>query len=97
MPKKNLANFPGEPADDKLAVVLKQNQELIGELGKLTKKINQYLVFTQVMTIIKVVFIVVPLVLSIIYLPVLLKNFLAPYQSLLPAGSLDNLNSYLPK
>lgn len=75
----------------------KQNEELIGEVHLLTKKIKQYLLFTKVMTILKVIFIVVPIILAVIYLPPILKNFLSPYQKLLNPNSLGNINPYLPK
>lgn len=98
MSKKNITKSSKDfNVDDKFNNLARQNEELIGEVRLLTKKIKQYLLFTQVMTILKVIFIVVPIILAVIYLPPMLKNFLAPYQNLLNPNSLGGINSYLPK
>jgi len=62
-------------------------EEMISEIYKATKKIEQYVIWMKVMSILKILIIVIPTILAIIYLPPFLKQTLEPYQELL------NLNS----
>ena len=63
--------------------LLKKNLELTEEIHKMTKKIKGYLAFQKLMTIFYFFIIVVPIILSIIYLPPLLKGIAEPYLNLL--------------
>ena len=70
--------------------MLNQNlsqEEMIAEIYKATKKIEKYLLWMKVMSILKILIIVIPTILAIIYLPPLLKQTLKPYQELLNLDS----------
>jgi cytochrome c biogenesis protein ResB len=77
--------------------LLEQNLKYSKEIYRLTKKIKNHLTFQKVMSLIYFLLIVVPLILSIIYLPPLVKNYWNQYLGLLnlPAGSTNQLNDLL--
>ena len=78
---------------DDLKILLEKNLAISEETYRLTKKINKYIVFSQVIGVIKIILIVAPIIWAIIYLPPILKNLLAPYQNLMPQGlRVDQLN-----
>lgn len=92
--------------EEELKKLLEKNIELTEQILKLTKSIKHFITFQKFMSFVYLLIIVVPIVLSIIYLPPLLSGFFRQYQELLgvgaPAGvtdlfkgglpSLDNLN-----
>jgi hypothetical protein len=92
--------------EEELKKLLEKNIELTEEILKLTKSIKHFITFQKFMSFVYLLIIVVPIVLSIIYLPPLLGGVFKQYQELLgvgsPAGvtdlfkggipSLDNLN-----
>jgi len=68
----------------------KQNltqEELLWKIYKSTEKTRRYILWLKILSVIKVIIIVVPIVLAIIYLPPLLENALKPYKELLGADS----------
>jgi len=76
-------------SNEEIKKMLEESKLLIEEINEDTKYIKKYVVISQVMGFVKVFLIVVPIVLSILYLPKLLSSTLAPYQELLgvPAGA----------
>ena len=76
-------------SNEEIKKMLEESKLLIEEINEDTKYIKKYVVISQVMGFVKVFLIVVPIVLSILYLPKLLSNALSPYQELLgiPAGT----------
>lgn len=77
--------------DEYLKKLIEENLELTKEIHKMTKKINNYMLWSQIFGFLKVLIIVVPTVLAIIYLPPLLKDVFSQYQSLLGGGSSGSL------
>ena len=69
--------------DEEIKEVLKKNLELTQDVHRMVKKINKFIIWQQIFGVIKILLIVVPLVLGIIYLPSLLQNALEPYKELL--------------
>jgi hypothetical protein len=63
--------------------MMTENLQLTQEIHKMTKSLKRYVVFQRIMGIIYFLLIVVPLILSIIYLPPLLNNVIGQYQDLL--------------
>lgn len=63
--------------------LLEQNLKISQELHEMTKKIKHWITMQRIWTIIKIIIILIPIVLGIIYLPSLLKQALQPYQELL--------------
>jgi len=74
-----------------MKVLLDKNISLSEDVLVLTKKINHYVVWERIFGVLKIFIFVIPLILSMIYLPTILKNAFAPYKELL--GTADNVNS----
>lgn len=72
---------------EELKKLLQQNLKISKELLGTTKKINKYLLMQRVWGFLKVLIILVPIALGILYLPPLIKNLIEPYQDLLRIGS----------
>ena len=82
-------------ADD-IKKLLEENLELTRETYKIVKKINSHIVLEQVLNIIKILVIIVPIVLGIIYLPTLLKPYLDQYKQIMDlTGDQSQLNANL--
>jgi len=63
---------------------LKSNQEIL--LGM--KKINNYITWQKIWLVVKLFLIVIPIIISLIYLPPLLKGAFSSYQELLNIPSI---------
>jgi len=66
-----------------LEELLKKNLELTQEMYEMTKKIKKYINLQRIFSIIYILIILVPIVLSIIYLPPLLNNMFSPWMEIL--------------
>ncbi|MDO8260487.1 MAG: hypothetical protein Q7T50_03260 [Candidatus Magasanikbacteria bacterium] len=86
--EKNISN-------EEIKKMLEENFAFIQRIKEDTHYIKKYVVISQVMSFVKVFVIVVPIVLSILYLPKLLSNALSPYQELLGVSSGANLQEAL--
>lgn len=73
---------------DSLQALVKENIELTKNLQADIKKINRYIAWQRVFSVFKVLIIVIPVVLGIIYLPKIVSDLISPYQNVL-----KNLNS----
>lgn len=74
--------------------MLEKNLKMTEEIYAMTKKIKSYLNFQKIMSLFYFLIIVIPIILSIIYLPPLLKGVFSQYQELLggtPNFSFENL------
>lgn len=83
--------------DEEIKKILEQNLALTKEIYVMTKKIKSYITFQKVMSLVYIMLIVVPIVLSIIYLPPLLKGLFKQYQEILgiqPSNS-DSIQNLL--
>ena len=76
--------------DQELKKLVKKNLELNKEMHDMVKYIKKFIIFQQIFGVIKVLLIVVPLVLGIIYLPPLIKDALKQYQSLIGIGEVGS-------
>ena len=63
--------------------LLEENLELARETHRIVKKINSHIVLEQVLNVIKILVIIVPIILGIIYLPTLLKPYLEQYKQVI--------------
>jgi hypothetical protein len=89
----------GEPTPAELRDLMEQNLQLSRELQDGIRYIKRYVVMSQVLGFLKLLLIVVPLILGIIYLPSLLSDMAKQYQDALggastlqqPTGSLKDL------
>jgi len=78
---------------EEMKELLDKNISLSEDLLVLTKKINHYVVWERIFGVLKIFIFVIPLILSMIYLPTILKNAFAPYKELL--GESKDFNSNL--
>ena len=69
--------------NQQLKELVEKNIALTEALGERIEKINRYIRWQRVFGALKFLLIVVPLLISLIYLPALLRNAFAPYQELL--------------
>ena len=63
--------------------LLEKNLELSEKIYKNSKYIKKFVITSQILGFLKLLLIVVPIVLGVIYLPPLLKNVYSQYQELL--------------
>lgn len=75
--------------DEEIKKLLEDNLRLNQETFKMVKSVKKFLLFQQIMGIIKLLLIVIPLIIGIIYLPPLLKQSFDQYQQLLGIGQSD--------
>jgi len=73
--------------ENELKQLIEKNLALTEEILKLTKSIKHFITFQKFMSFVYLLLIVVPVVLSIIYLPPLLSGVFKQYQELLGVGS----------
>ncbi|MBI5254726.1 hypothetical protein HY932_03045 [Candidatus Falkowbacteria bacterium] len=69
--------------NEQLKNLMKQNLELLHDLEVDVRKIKNYLFWQRVGTVIKVLLILIPIALAIIYLPPIIKNALGQYYGLI--------------
>ena len=67
-----------------IAALTEQNAILSDEVRTLRKKIERYFLMSNIWTVVKIIFIVGPVIIAFIYLPPLLRDFLGKYQQLMP-------------
>ncbi|HAI74344.1 MAG TPA: hypothetical protein DCS28_02235 [Candidatus Moranbacteria bacterium] len=67
--------------------LLEENLRLTKEIHQMSRKISRYVAFQKVLSVIYFLLIIVPIIISIIYLPPLVKNIISPYQELLNGGN----------
>ncbi|PIR73604.1 MAG: hypothetical protein COU40_01750 [Candidatus Moranbacteria bacterium CG10_big_fil_rev_8_21_14_0_10_35_21] len=63
--------------------MMTENLQLTQEIHKMTKSVKNYVIVQRILSVVYLLLIVVPLILSIIYLPPLLGNVIGQYQNLL--------------
>lgn len=63
--------------------VVEENNRLNTEILRLSKKMNNFIIWQQVFGVLKILIIIVPIILGIIYLPPLLDKAFEPYKELL--------------
>ena len=76
--------------DEEIKKILQQNLELTKEIYRMTKKIKNYITWQKIVSIIYLLLIVVPIVLSFIFLPPLLKGVFDQYKDLLGSGTSES-------
>ncbi len=87
---------PGERAT--LEELVRENLKLTQEIIEHTRKTRRYILFGQVLNVVKVVLIAGPVILAIIYLPPLLGQWFSAYTELLGGGTGQTIlegNSYI--
>ncbi|MBI2637030.1 MAG: hypothetical protein HYW81_02455 [Parcubacteria group bacterium] len=78
---------PGQPGLETLEQLVRENLELSREIVEHTRKTRKYILFAQVLGVVKVVLIVGPIIIALIYLPPLLSQWFGAYTELLGSGT----------
>ncbi|OGY44949.1 MAG: hypothetical protein A3J62_02580 [Candidatus Buchananbacteria bacterium RIFCSPHIGHO2_02_FULL_38_8] len=77
-----------------LQKLLQENLKVSKELHEMTKKIKRWVTMQRVWGVVKILIILIPIILGVIYLPPLLQKVLEPYQELLNINQgVNNLDS----
>ena len=80
------------PEENKnLESLLQENLRLTREIRELAEKTRRYLLFSQIFSVVKIILIIGPLILALIYLPPLLKAAVKSYGEILGGGTGDTL------
>lgn len=77
-----------EVTNKELKKLLEKNLESNQEILSSVKKVNTYITWQKVWLVVKLFLIVVPIIISVIYLPPLLKGAFSSYQELLNIPSI---------
>ena len=77
----------------KLENLIKENLILTKNLNAKVEKINRYIFWHKTWGFIKILIIVIPIVLGIIYLPPIFKKVFAPYQNFFNTSPSSEKNS----
>ncbi|MBI1961676.1 MAG: hypothetical protein HYS45_03170 [Parcubacteria group bacterium] len=84
--KNNAPELPlSDPAS--LARMMRENLELSREILEHTRKTRKYLLFGQILNVVKIVLIIGPIIIALIYLPPLIKQLFGTYSELLGGGT----------
>lgn len=70
-------------SQQQLQTLLQENLKISKDLYTMMKKVNHWIAWQRFWGLLKILIIVVPIILGIVYLPPLLKQLYAPYQDLL--------------
>jgi len=85
------ASFGSMEAQDSsaqpLEQLLRENLELTRHILEQTQKTRRYIMFGQVISVVKIVLIVGPIIIAFLYLPPLIKSMLGTYSDLLGNGT----------
>ncbi|MCK5416686.1 hypothetical protein KAI92_04630 [Candidatus Parcubacteria bacterium] len=77
---------------EELKELLLKNLELNNKIYDISKKVNSYIIFERIISVLKILIFVVPVVLGIMYLPKILEPLIQQYQEILNLNS-DLLNN----
>lgn len=81
--------------DEEIKKLVEENLKLTEEIYKMTKKMKRYITFQKIVSFIYLFLIIAPIIIGIIYLPPLLKNFYSQYSELLGGGTGFNIGDIL--
>jgi hypothetical protein len=83
-----MTNFAGASMDEQIKKLLEENIEYSKEIYHLNLKVKKYIFWGRVMATVQLLFIVVPIILGIVYLPPLLGDFFSNFTGIpgMPAG-----------
>ncbi len=80
---------------EQIKEIVEENLRLTKEIHEMTTKVRRYVVVARIFSILKILLIVVPIVLGILYLPPLMNNLIDKYKDFLGLGdniSIEDLN-----
>lgn len=69
--------------DEEIKKLIKKNLELTQEIYEMVKSIKRYVIWQRIFTSLKILIILVPIILGIIYLPPIIKDAFKQYRELI--------------
>lgn len=81
-----------EFSDKKIRELLEENLEIAKANQQALAKIQRWILWQRILGVAKVLIIIIPIILGIIYLPSLLEKAFAPYKELLNLNEKDVFN-----
>ena len=78
-----MVNYQGAPLQEQVKKLLEENLAYSKEIYQLARKTKSYILWGRIMSLVSLLFVIVPIVLGVIYLPSILNNILS---NVLPAG-----------
>mgnify|MGYP006995618917 CR=1 FL=1 len=77
-----MTNYAGASMDEQIKKLVQENLEYSREIYELNQKIKRYIFWGRIMSLIQLLFIIVPVILGIIYLPSLAGDFIQNFTGL---------------
>lgn len=90
-------NYAGAPWDEQFKKLLEENLAYSKAIYDSILKIRRYIFWNHVINFVKLIFIAVPIVLAIIYLPPLIQQFFDTYKELLGTFQATEVFQKLPR
>ena len=72
---------------EKLEQLIRENIKLTQEIHQISRRMNRYITFQNILSAVYFLLIVIPLIMGAIYLPHFMENVVSPYQNLLKSSS----------
>jgi hypothetical protein len=73
--------------DKEIKALLKENIKLNKEMYEMLEKVKKYMMWQRAFSFLKILIIVIPIILGIIYLPPILSEVFEQYKSILGVGT----------
>lgn len=85
-----LNNVPSDRETSEIKELLEKNIKLTKEIHEIALYVKKYIFWSRIFGVFKLLIILIPIILSIIYLPPLLGQVLEQYKTILNVGSSIN-------
>ncbi len=90
------STLPAEVGSQKeLRQLLQENLKISKELYGMTKKIKRWITFQRIWGVVKILIIIIPIILGLVYLPSLIRNVIEPYRELLNNDQNNNTQNLI--
>ena len=100
IPTQSAQAGPPKSSSDTIERLVRENLTLTKEIIEHTRKTRRYILYGHIFNVVKIVLIVGPIILAILYLPPLLEQVFGTYSELLGGGTGQTLlegNSFINK
>ncbi|MFH0840934.1 MAG: hypothetical protein V1865_03085 [bacterium] len=81
--------------NDNVQKLIEENIALTKDIYELTKKVKKYMLWAQIFSVIKIILILAPIIIALIYLPPIFREAFSGYTEVLNVDT-NQLNSILP-
>ncbi|MFH1667699.1 MAG: hypothetical protein ABH884_01575 [Candidatus Komeilibacteria bacterium] len=77
-----MTNYAGASMEDQLKKLLQENLEYSKEIYEINQKVKRYIFWGRIISLVQLLFVIVPIILGIIYLPSLAGDFIQNFTGL---------------